>query len=271
MSLSRRSRGASIVALGSLALVLTGGPASAAVSLPDSDSSTALQREAEQAAQDLVARAQQALEPVAAPAPAAPRAQPAPAPSAPVPAVPSKIGPTKTRSTGSTPVDAVTGVVGALVTVVLDQLDAKPAPLPAPEAEGAVSGQGTSGVPVSGTAAVAAPAPRLSTAVTAANATTDAGAVGRGGGAIRGLGEFARDMAGIRAADVRTLDSLAAELSPELALSELLPQIAPGDSFLPTSRSQDGPASLPILLVVVAAAAVAISAAANGNEIRRRR
>lgn len=271
MSLSRHSRCASIVALGSLALVLTGGPAAAEVSLPESDSSMTLQREAEQAAQELLAQAQQALEPVAAPAPAAPRSQPAPVPSAPVPAVTPKTGPAKTSPTRSAPVEAVTGVVGALVTVVLDQLDAKPAPLPAPEAEDGVNGQGISGVPVAGPAAVAAPAPRLSSAVTAANATRDSGAVGRGGGAISGLGEFARDVAGIRGADARTLDSLAAELSPELAMSELLPQTAGAGGFLPTSRSQDGPANLPVLLVVVAAAAVAISAAANGNEIRRRR
>lgn len=161
--------------------------------------------------------------------------------------------------------------MNTLVTVVLGQLDAKPAPPTAPAPPVAQPGV-QNGAPVAD-APVTAPAqpvrrPALSAAVREANEAVDAIA----DAALSGtLGAFARDIAGDLPAGELALAGAPSSVASPLTLSEMLaPSVAPAEGFLPTGRSGSGPA-VPALLVAVAAVAVGLSAIGNGVEIRRRR
>ena len=264
MSVSRRSRRAAAVGLGALALALTGGPALAAV--PSSDvTAPPVVADVEQAVSDAAATAEKAVAP-APPVPAAPA--PAPAPAAPPP--PSSVSPPAKKAPAA-PVETVTTVVNTLVTVVLGQLDARPAPPTAPAPAGGApvvqSGAPAVEVPV---AAPAQPArrPAVSAAVREANEAVEAIA----DAALSGtLGAFARDIAGDLPAGELALAGPASDAASPLTLSEMLaPSVAPAEGFLPSGRSGSGQA-VPALLVAVAALAVGLSAVGNGVEIRRRR
>lgn len=294
MSLSRRSRRAAAVGLGSLALVLLGGPAFAAGPASPLDNPVSRLTEPLQPVLDAVA-------PVAAPVVEVltPQAAPVPVPTevpTPAPALlaPVTKAPTPARPAPAVPAPAPADLVKTIVDAVFDlvELGGPPAAPPvvpvappvaaAPAAPKPVTGQGSDPAPVDGPARPAAQAPVSAASAPGTSVLTDSVIVGiltgdstggdSGAAMLGSLGAFARDMAGTGGAALEPVAGAVTGSAPSLALPGLLPQPTRVDEFLPANRLGSGaPASLPALLVAMAATAVAVSAAGHATEVRRRR
>ncbi|MGI8536475.1 MAG: hypothetical protein ACR2K2_08240 [Mycobacteriales bacterium] len=304
MSLSRRSRRAAAVGVGALALVLLGGPASAAGPALPLDNPISQLTEPLQPVLDAVAPVAapvvEVLAPQAAPRPV-PTEVPTPAPAllAPVTKAPAPARPAP-AVTAPAPADLVKTIVDAVFNLVelAGQPAAPPATKPVAPAPAAakpvaaaaaagtpVTGQGGNPAPVDGPARPAAQAPVSAASASGTSVLTDSLIAGiltgdsaagdsTGGAAMLGtLGAFARDLAGAdRAAALEPVAGAVAGSAPSLALPGLLPQVTRVEEFLPANRLGSGsPASLPALLVAMAATAVAVSAAGHATEVRRRR
>lgn len=246
LHLSRRS---AAVGLGSLALVLVGGPALAVDPVSSLDKATA---PVTAPLEPVVS----AVEPVVrAIVPAAPAPAPAPVPKA----VPKAA--------------AVTDPITAIVAAVVKQVDKITAPqkAPAPVA-GQASPSSTANqlsAPAAPAAAAVAPVEVRGNALTAAaialGSRTDAGD-SAAPLAFSPLGGLARGMA----AGLPPLAPSVSDFSPTLALPGVAPQPAVAQSILPIS-SPAGPSTLPGLLVALAVMAVAVTAAGHVSEAQRRR
>lgn len=283
MSLSHPSRRAAAV-LGSLALVLLGGPAyAAALDTPVPALTEPLQPVVDAAA-PVADPVVEVLTPTPAPVPVpskAPEPSPAsldPSPETPAPAAPSPPAPAD------------------LVEAVVDLVEPEEPPVAPPGAPpvhpNPVSGQGNAPAPVDGPAqpdaqAPESAAPAPATTATAWDPTAQRGTgaragvsaladVGSGATRLGSLGAFARDMAGLDESPALAPPGSAVDGSvPSLALPDMLPGMQPqltmGEVMAAEGSGSRAPAGLPALLVAVAATAVAVSAVGQATEVRRRR
>ncbi len=295
MSLSHRSRRAAAAGLGSLALVLFGGPASAAaLDTPVPALTSPLQVVVDSVA-PVAAPVAEVVAPTTAPVAevVAPTVVPVPAPTeAPQPREPVRESPAPVAPSPTVPAPA--DPVGTIVESVPDLVEQEepPAapPVQPPVQPNPVAGQGSAPVPVDGPARPGAQAPRSAAPAPATSGTAErvtaeqatGGSVtgdgapadfGSGAAKLGSLGAFARDMAGVdEPAVLAPPGSSVAGTAPSLALPGMQPQLSMGEEVITAERSGSGaPASLPALLVGVAAAAVAVSAVGQVTEVRRRR